>query len=129
MLIRIKNAGMAGKPTAVVPYSELNYRIAEILQRAGYIAGVSRRGKKVKRSLEVELAYTQTGPAARDRRSKITDLRRVSRVSRRLYRGYAELKPVKQGLGIAIVSTPKGLRTDSEARNEKVGGEILLEVW
>ncbi|MBI1975474.1 MAG: 30S ribosomal protein S8 [Candidatus Vogelbacteria bacterium] len=129
MIIRIKNAGMAGKPTALVPYSELNFRIAEILAREGYIQSVARRGKKMKRSLEIELAYEAFGAAARDRRHKITNVRRVSHVSHRMYRGYSALKHVRQGSGISIVSTPKGLLTDTEARKAKVGGEVLIEVW
>ncbi len=122
-LIRIKNAGAVGKASVVMPYSKQKHAIADVLLRAGYIKGVSKKGKKVRKTLEVELLYTPNGA------HKITDLSRVSKPSRRLYTNAKSIPSVQQGHGTLILSTPNGMLTDDEAREKHVGGEMLFKIW
>jgi len=122
MLIRIKNAQMAKKPDVVFPYSEIKFKIAQILERTGFIANVEKKGKKNVKLVGAGLLYENGEP-------KISDIKRISKSSRRIYRGVREIFPVRHGFGIAIYSTPNGLLTDKEARRQKVGGELLFEIW
>lgn len=122
MLIRMKNAGNARRATVSFPYSNIKSAILEVLEKAGYVKSFSKKGKKVTKLLEVELSYEKDQP-------KITDVKRVSKFSRRLYRGMREIYPVKQGYGISVFSTPKGILTGNDARKQKVGGELLFEIW
>lgn len=123
MIVRLKNAGLAGRSSVVFPASELKLAIAEKLRQAGYLKSVSKRGKKVKKSLEAELLYSPSGEA------KIEDVQRVSKPSRRVYHNHREIRSVRQGHGTAVYSTPKGILTDKEAKEAKVGGEILFKIW
>jgi small subunit ribosomal protein S8 len=124
MLTRIRNAARARHPRVDLPSSKLKIEIARILKEEGYLANFKMveetKGKKV---LRVFLRYTP------DRRSVITDLRRVSRPGSRRYIGKSEIRAVVGGMGISIVSTPRGLMTGQAARKEGVGGELLCEVW
>lgn len=123
MIVRLKNAGLAGRSSVVFPASALKLAIAEKLRQAGYVKSVNSRGKKVKKSLEVELVSAPNGE------TKIEDIQRVSKPSRRVYHNHREIRSVRQGHGLAIYSTPKGILTDKEARTAKVGGEILFKIW
>lgn len=125
MLMRIKNAGDAGNPTTQIPYSEIKMRIANILLEEGYVTAVTKKAGKsaAQKFIEVGISYDA------DRRPRFGGLVRVSRPSRRVYSGVAELKPVHQGHGIMILSTPKGLMTDKTARKEHVGGEVICKIW
>ena len=122
MLTRIRNASAVKNPTVITLCSGVTQAIADILQREGWVQGVVKHVKKTKRTLEITLAYTKDEPV-------ITGVRRISKPSRRVYKGWRELRSVRQGYGIAIISTPKGLLTDREARKQKTGGEVLFEVW
>jgi small subunit ribosomal protein S8 len=124
MLTRIRNAVRARHPRVDLPASKLKVEIARILKEEGYVSGykVVEDGK-VKKILRVMLRYTP------DRRSVITDLRRVSRPGSRRYVGKSAVRPVVGGMGIAILSTPRGVMTGQTARRERVGGELLCEVW
>ncbi len=122
LIIRLKNANAAGNVQTTLPYSKLRLAIAEILEREGYIGAIEKQGKKVKRSLSVTLLSENGKP-------KIQGVRRVSKPGRRMYKKASELRPVKYGYGTLVLSTPKGLLTDKEARKEKVGGETLFEIW
>ncbi len=122
-LIRIKNAGLVGKTSIEVPYSKMKHAIAEALERAGFISGVEKEGKGVNKTLIVKLSYTESGVA------KIKDVKRVSKPGRRLYRKLKEIFPVRYGRGVAMYTTPLGVLTDKEAREKKVGGEILFEIY
>lgn len=122
MIIRLKNAGMAKRPTASFPASNLKLAVAEKLKQVGYLKSVSKRGKKVQKTIEVELLYHNGKP-------KIEDVLRVSRPSQRLYHRATQIRSVRQGHGVGIYSTPQGLLTDKEARAAKVGGELLFKIW
>jgi len=123
LLTRIRNGSRARHPRVDVPSSKLKVEIARILKDEGYIANFKVADEKGKRTLRVFLRYTP------DRRSVITDLRRVSRPGSRRYIGKAGIRPVVGGMGIVILSTPRGLMTGQAARNKGVGGELLCEVW
>lgn len=124
MLTRIRNAARAKHPRVDLPSSKLKIEIARILKDEGYLTNFKMveetKGKKV---LRVFLRYTS------DRRSVITDLKRVSRPGSRRYVGKTGIRAVVGGMGISILSTPRGLMTGSTARKEGVGGELLCEVW
>jgi len=122
-LIRLKNAGAVKKATASIPYSAFKLAIAEKLKDAGYVAGIEKKGKKVKRTLDVVLKYDEEGVPV------IRGARRISKPGRRMYKSVHEIMPVRLGHGSLILSTPKGIKTDKEARKEKIGGEALFEIW
>jgi len=122
-IIQLKNAGMAHKDRVVAPYSQLKFAIANKLQQRGFIKSVSKRGKKARKMIEVELLYTKEG------NPRIDGVARVSKPGRRVYEGVSRMYPVQQGRGALILSTPKGILTGEEARKEHVGGEVLFKVW
>ncbi len=121
-LIRIKNAQQARKRSVKFPFAKMDMAILEVLASKGYIDEVQKHGRLPKRVLEVRLAYPE-GKGA------ITGLRFVSKPSRRLYAGYREMRKVKNGYGLAVLTTPKGILTGPEARAKKVGGQVLFEIW
>jgi small subunit ribosomal protein S8 len=123
MLTRIRNGQMAAKSAIKAPASKLRANVLEVLRREGYIRGfetVDLGGGKSE--LSIELKYHNGEPVIRE-------LRRVSKPGRRIYKGVAELPSVYNGLGIAIVSTPRGVLSDAEAREARVGGEVLCTVF
>ncbi len=121
-IIRLKNAGAVGHDIVSLPHSKLRESIANKLVSIGYLAEAKVEGKDVKKTLEVKLVY-QGG------KHVINDVKRVSKPGRRLYAKVEEIYPVKFGKGHLILSTPKGILTDEEARKEKVGGEQLFKIW
>jgi len=123
MLTKIRNAQAVKKETVVIPYSKVKMEIAKLFLRADYIKEINRRGKKNKKSIELTLSYDEDGKPA------ISHLSRISKPSRRVYIPLKGMKPVRQGYGIMILSTSKGILTDKEAIKKKLGGEILAEVW
>jgi small subunit ribosomal protein S8 len=122
-LTRIRNGARARHPRVDVPSSNMKVEIARILKDEGYLTNFKVVEEKGKRTLRVFLRYSP------DRRSVITDLRRVSKPGARRYTGKAGIRQVMGGMGISILSTPRGLMTGSAARKEGVGGELLCEVW
>ena len=123
MLISIKNAQAVGHLTVSVPFSNLKYEIAKILGKEGFIEKVEKKGRGVKKSLEITLKYKGKVPA-------ISGLKRISKPGQKIYLSYKKIKKVKQGLGIAIISTSKGgLMTNKETRKQKLGGEVICEIW
>jgi small subunit ribosomal protein S8 len=123
MLTRIRNANTALNEKADIPASKMNEDIAKILKSEGYVTDFKIIENKKQGVLRVTLKY---GP---DRSRVITGIRRTSKPGRRVYRGAKELPRVLGGMGIAIVSTPKGVITDKQAREANVGGEVICEVW
>jgi small subunit ribosomal protein S8 len=122
MITRIRNAQMRGRSTVLSPASKLRARVLEVLQQEGYIrsyAEVEREGKK---ELEIELKYYEGAPV-------ISEITRVSKPGRRVYSSIGDLRLVRNGLGIAILSTSKGVMSDAAARAQNVGGEVLCKVY
>jgi small subunit ribosomal protein S8 len=123
MLTRIRNAGLARHDRTEVPASRLKEEVAKILKSEGFIADVRpSEGDGVKK-LTIVLKY------GRDRQSAIDGIRRVSRPGRRVYVRHDRIPRVLSGLGISILSTSRGLMSDREARRQKLGGELICEVW
>jgi small subunit ribosomal protein S8 len=123
MLTRIRNASMVKQKQVAMPNSKIKASIAEILQAEGFIDAFAVMEDKPQSKLVLRLKYTPQG------RPVITGLERVSKPGRRYYSGANDIPWVRSGLGINIVSTPKGLMTGRKARREKLGGEILCNVW
>jgi small subunit ribosomal protein S8 len=123
MLTRIRNAQMRNKNKVSTPASKLRERVLEVLTEEGYIRGYARVDYEGGKSeFEIELKYFDGEPV-------IKDIKRVSTPGRRVYSSVKDLPTVANGLGVAILSTPKGVMSDSRARNENVGGEILCNVF
>jgi small subunit ribosomal protein S8 len=122
MLTRIRNAGRAGKMTCEIPASNMKRAIADILVDEGYIEKVSHREDGKQGILTVTLKYYGSKPV-------ITGIRRISKPGLRVYADIDNLPRVQNGLGIAIISTSKGVMTDKFARRTKLGGEVLAYVW
>ena len=122
MLNRIKTAQAAGKETAQVPFSRVVFDIITVLQRKGFLKGVDTKGRKGRKMIEVQLRYKDKIPV-------IAGIKRISKPGQRHYTAVTKIKAVKNGYGIAILSTSKGIMTDRDARREKVGGEVFCEVW
>lgn len=130
MLTIIRNAIATKKEKVLVPFSKFKFEIAKILQKRGFIEKVEKVKRKIKKGkskpkpyLEILLKYDENKNPA------ISGLVRISKPGQRIYLPYSKIKRVKQGYGIAIVSTSKGLMTDAEVRKHKVGGEVICEVW
>ncbi len=126
MLIRIKNAQATGAGRVEVPFSKSKFTIANILKSTGYLESVERTAKKDKKTehdyLELGLRYVEGTPA-------IDGIRIMSRPSRHLYVKSSDIRPVRSGHGIALFSTSQGIMTSADARKQKLGGEILFEIW
>ena len=123
MLTRIRNAQMRRRPKVQSPASRLRARVLDVLVEEGYIRGYTEVAhKNGLKELDIELKYQGGQPAIRE-------IRRVSTPGRRVYSAVKELKTVANGLGVAILSTPKGVMSDSRAREENVGGEVLCNIF
>jgi small subunit ribosomal protein S8 len=122
MLTRIRNGQQARKDSVLSPASKLRTRVLDVLQREGYIRGWNAEPVNGHDGIRIELKYFEGQPA-------IKHVARVSKPGRRVYSGSKELPRVRNGLGITIVSTPKGVLSDAEARDQNVGGEVLAEVF
>ena len=118
----MKNGNLAGKESVFLSYSKMKHAIAECLEKEGYVKNVSRKVKKNQPMLEVELVYL-------DKRPKIVEVQRLSKQSRRIYFGIKDIHSVRNGTGLLVLSTPKGILSGKEARQEQVGGEALFRVW
>ena len=123
LLTKIKNAQKARKETIKVPYSNFDFTVAELLMKNNYLEGAVKKGRMPKRVLEIKLKYDKNGGGV------INGINIISKPSRRLYAGYKEFRPIKQGYGLAIVSTSKGTMTTKEAKKQRLGGQLLFEIW
>lgn len=123
LIVRIVNAGAVGKASVAVPFSNFKMAIAEKLRDAGYVKAIEKKGKKVRKTLELTLKYDEKG------KPSIQGVKRVSKPGRRMYKRVLEINSVRYGHGALFLSTPKGVMTDKEARKERVGGEALFEIW
>lgn len=122
MLTRIRNAQQAGKPTVAMPSSKLKVAVAKVLEEEGYIGGQRVEANEGKPSLVLSLKYFQGKPV-------IAEINRMSSPGLRSYKGTGELPKVRSGLGVAIISTSRGVMTDRAARQAGVGGEVLCTVF
>ena len=122
LLTRIRNGQRARKDSVLTPASKLRARVLDVLQREGYIRGYSDEQMGPIAGIRIELKYFEGQPA-------IKHVARVSKPGRRIYSGSQDLPRVRNGLGITIVSTPRGVLSDAEAREQNVGGEVLAEVF
>lgn len=127
MITKIKNAQNAHHERVLVPHSKMKFAVAQLLSKSGFIGEIEKKNKKMKKSeqsfIEIKLLPEVNGE------SHINGVKFVSKPSRRTYAGYWSIHPVKSGYGIAVISTSKGLMTDTEARKAKIGGELLFEIW
>lgn len=119
LLVRIRNAGLVKKVSVVVPASKMTTAVATVLEKEGYLAGVA---KKKVGPMTLTLAYKNGQPV-------ISGSKRISKPSRRMYMGVRDIKPVKRGHGLLVLSTPAGILTGKQAREKRVGGEVLFEIW
>ena len=122
MIVRIKNAGDSKKESVVFPYSKLKLAVLDVLLKEGYIKSFGKKGKKVVKFIEVGLVYDEGV-------HRISGVERVSKTSKRIYNKAKDIRRVKNGVGSMILSTPKGIMTDRQAREANVGGEALFKVW
>ncbi len=122
MINRIKNAQLVSKTKVVLPYSKIKYEIAKILEKEGWIGKVDKKGKIPSKLIEIELKYQDGKPI-------ISKVKRISSPGQRIYRPYSEIRKVREGAGMAVISTSKGLMNNKEARKQKQGGELLFEIW
>ena len=121
MLIAIKNGGLVKKATVKLPSSKMKVAILELLKKEGYVKTYN-VGEGVKPTVEVVIAYNKDTP-------RISGVARVSKQSKRVYTGVKDIRPFKYGHGMTVLSTPKGILSDKQARHEMVGGELLFTIW
>ena len=118
----MKNASLANKEVVSFPYSKIKNAIATCLKKEGYISEFSKKVKKGQPVLEVNLIYREGKP-------RITEVERISKQSKRVYFSMKDIHTVKNGFGLLVLSTPKGILSGKEARSENVGGEALFKIW
>ncbi|MFH7325292.1 30S ribosomal protein S8 [Desulfurivibrio sp. C05AmB] len=123
MLTRIRNAGMVGHESVMVPLSKIKQGMAEILKQEGFIGAYEIVEDNKQGMIRITLRYDENNARV------ISGIRRKSKPGRRLYVKHDQIPKVMSGLGVAILSTSKGVMTDKQARSQQVGGEILCEVW
>jgi len=122
MLTRIRNALLTNKEEVFVPYSNIKFQIAQILKAEGYIIDIEKQEGPSGAKLRIQLKYDAGAPV-------ISNLERVSKPGRRIYAKRTELPRILSGMGISIISTSKGVMTDKSARKQKLGGEIICNIW
>ncbi len=122
MLTSIRNAQAVLKETVKIPFSKLKFEIAKILEKNAFVEKVEKKGRGIKRIIEIKLKYE-------DKKPVISGLKRISKPGQRIYLRAKKIKPVRSGYGISIISTSKGLLTDKEVRKQNIGGEVICEVW
>jgi len=123
MLTRIRNAQLASKMDVIMPLSKFKLAVAQVLYKQGRISKVSIFSDGNKNFLKLKLKYDVNGKPV------IKEIKRISKQGCRIYKGKDDIKAVKDGYGFSIISTSKGLLTNDEARKNKIGGEVICEVW
>lgn len=122
MLTRIRNATASGKQDLVMPYSKFKHNLAKVLLAEGFLSGVNELAGRIK-MLQINLKYDQAGAPV------ISGIKRVSTPGQRIYMPAERIPRVNAGFGVTVVSTSKGLLTDKQARKDKVGGEVVCQIW
>ncbi|OGQ21963.1 MAG: 30S ribosomal protein S8 [Deltaproteobacteria bacterium RIFCSPLOWO2_02_FULL_44_10] len=123
LLTRIRNASRAKHDDVLIPYSKMKESFVRVLAKEGFFDGVDVIGEGIRKQIVVQLRYTQ------DRKPILLNIRRMSKPGRRVYLQCTEIKSFRQGMGVSLFSTPKGILTDQQALEARVGGEILCTVW
>lgn len=123
MFTRIRNAAKAKYEQVVVPYSRTKESVAKILRDEGFLVDVVSMGSKTKKSLVITIKYLP------NKKPVFSELKKVSTIGRRVYLGKDEVKPVRYGRGLAIISTSKGMLKDEDARKKGIGGELICTIW
>jgi len=118
MLVRLQNASRVGKRDVSVPYSRLKHSVAQVLRAEGYVGDVAKKDN----AISLALRYEGGRPA-------INGIKRISKPSRRMYLGVRDVRPVKRGHGLLVLSTPAGILSGKDAKAKRVGGEALFEIW
>lgn len=118
MLVAVKNAYLAKKKGIIIPYSKFRFSVAKVLEKEKFVGKVDHSGLKIK----IDLLYENQKP-------KISKIKKVSKLGLRVYIKSKNIKKIKGGKGIAIISTPQGMMTDHDAKRKKLGGEVICEVW
>jgi len=121
MLTRIRNAQIVSNETVLIPFSNLKLNLARILEKEGLISKVNIQGRKIKKIIEIKLSY-------KDREPAIGSIKRISKPGQRIYIKKDEIKLIRQGYGLTIISTSKGLMTNREAKKKGLGGEVICEI-
>ena len=122
LLTKLKNAQAVKKESIKMPYSNMDYAVAEVLVAKKFLDSAFKKGRMPKRVLDLKLKY-------KDGKGVIEGLKILSKPSRRLYIGYKDIKPVRQGYGLLVLSTPKGVMDGRSAKKQKLGGQLLFEIW
>ena len=123
LLTRLRNASMVSKPSVSIPHSNFKLELAKLLKNEGYVSDVKVSGEGVKKLIDIDMKYSDEGM------SVISGMNRLSKPGQRVYSSFDKLPRNNGGLGTVIVSTSRGLLSDSEARKRKLGGELICEVW
>ncbi|MBU1289894.1 30S ribosomal protein S8 [Patescibacteria group bacterium] len=122
MLTRIRNAQAVSHKTVSIPFSKLKFSLAQVFEKSGFVGAVSSQGKKINKTIKIVLKYEEN-------QSVIRELKRISKQGQRIYIKKGDIKPVRHGYGLAVISTSKGLMTSAEARKKGFGGEVICEIW
>ncbi len=125
ILTRIRNAQAVGHSTVDISFSKMKFSLAEILKKEDFVKSVSKKGRGIKRKIEIELMYQDEKNAI----PKINQLKQISKPGKREYARAKDIRPILEGRGINIISTSQGLITGKEAKKKGLGGEILCEIW
>ena len=123
LIIKIKNAGIAKQSEIAFPYSKFIESVLVLLEKQGFVKSFEKKGKKVIKSFDIGIAYEEDGTP------KVSHAKRISKLSKRIYKGSSELRPVRNNYGLLVLSTSKGVMSSFEAKKQKVGGEALFEIW
>ncbi|MDC3373615.1 30S ribosomal protein S8 [Acidimicrobiia bacterium] len=123
LLTRLRNASMVSKPSVSIPHSNFKFELAKLLKNEGYVSDVKISGEGVEKLIDIDMKYSDEGMPV------ISGMNRLSKPGQRVYSSFDKLPRNNGGLGTVIVSTSRGLLTDSEARKRKLGGELICEVW
>lgn len=123
-ITRLKNAGNTGKANISVPFSKMKLAIAELLNAKGFVGNVSKKNKgETPRTISIDLLYGADG------KPLISNVKRISKPSRRLYENAKNIKQFRRGFGMSVFSTPQGIMADVDAKKANLGGEILFSIW
>jgi len=122
MLTRIRNAQAVNHQTVVIPFSKLKFKLAQILAKEKLIEKATNQGRKINKVIEIELRYQKGQPV-------IDAIKRISKPGRRIYIKKDQIRLIRQGFGLSIISTSKGLMTNKEAKKKGLGGEVLCHIW